>query len=193
MMDPLSFFLQLLGALLHWIVDIGEKLFVNWWLHWIQKQIANAITISDFEVRFVSGRQPLTIQLVFTVHNGSASTIELTKIALNLYESGVHLISVIGLISDNSLVDIQSTKINKDGSVNVMIEVVPFFQFWLSSNSYSFSLRKSSLDISTAYGNVTKLLEPAHNKIHNEIEKFEKAINEYVKTQKVLLSKEGRQ
>jgi len=159
-------------------LSIFGKIFVKSWLNWIEKRFSKAIITLDFRINFVAGTNLPALQLVFQVHNGTISAINLKGIVLNLYSADAYITTIAGPISDISLIHVPSTKIGRGEDVDVTVDVVPPLEFWLPPRATSFSLRKSSIVISTVWGNIIKPLEPDH--IQDDIQEFEKQIDGYI-------------
>lgn len=168
------------------VMRIFGKVFINSWLNWIEKHFSRAIITSDFRINFVTGVDTPRIQFIFKIHNGTISTINLKGIVVNLYSADTYITSIAGSISDISLIDACSTKVSKGKEVDVTIDIVPSLEFWLLPRTTSFSLCKSSIVISTVWGDIVKSLEP--DCIQDNIKEFEEQIDEYVSKVKRSLS-----
>ena len=165
---------------------IFGKVFINSWLSWIEKHFSKAIITSDFRINFVTGIDPPRLQFIFQIHNGTISAITLKGIVVNLYSAGAYITSIAGSISDISLVSVCSTKVSKGKEVDIVIDIVPSLEFWLPPRITSFSLCKSSIVVSTVWGDIVKPLEP--DLIQDNTKEFEEQIDEYVSKVKRSLS-----
>ena len=159
-------------------MGIFGRVFISSWRNWIEKRFSKAIITSDFRVNFVTGANPPGLQFTFQIHNGTISAINLKGIVVNLYSANAHITSIAGSISDISLISIPSAKVGTGKEVDVVIDIVPSLEFWLSPRTTSFSLCKSSIAISTVWGGIVKPLVP--DRIPDNIEKFEEQIDEYI-------------
>ena len=159
-------------------MNIFGKIFIKSWLSWIEKRFSKAIITSDFRINFVAGADLPRLQFIFKVHNGTISTINLKGIVLNLYSADAYITTVAGPISDISLINVASNKVGKGKEVDITVDIVPSLEFWLPPRATSFSLRKSSIVISTVWGNIVKSLEP--DLIQDNIQEFEKQVDEYI-------------
>ena len=160
------------------VMRIAGKVFIGSWRNQIERRLSRAIVTSDFRVNFVTGTDPPVLQFMFKIHNGTISAITLKRIAVNLYGGGAYITGIAGLISDISLVSVPSTRVAKGKDVNVAIDIVPSLEFWLPPRATSFSLRKSSIVVSTVLGDVVKPLEP--DLIQDNTRESEGQIDDYV-------------
>ena len=168
------------------VMRIFGKVFISSWRNWIEKRFSRAIIASDFRINFVTGTDPPILQFVFHIHNGTISAITLKRIVVNLYSAGTYISSIAGSISDISLVSVPFSKIGKDKGVDIVIDIVPSLEFWLPPRNTSFSLCKSSIVVSTVWGDIVKPLEPDH--IQDNTKEFEGQIDEYISKIKRSLS-----
>jgi hypothetical protein len=160
------------------VMSIFGKVFTSSWLGWIEKHFSKAIITSDFRIDFVTGTDPPILQFIFQIHNGTISAINLKGIVVNLYCADAYITSIAGSISDISLVSVGSVKVGKGKEVDIVIDIVPSLEFWLPPRVTSFSLCKSSIVVSTVWGDIVKPLEP--DRIQDNTKEFEGQIDEYV-------------
>jgi len=180
--------LTFLSAFAQKIVEIFLSVVVRWWLNLLKGAILKAVVSSDFKVRIVGGVDPLRLALKFKLHNGSPSTVTLNRLAINLYCSGeAHVSSVVGVILDNPFVSADKFRLKTGESTNVVINVIPDFRLLFSLIYGRFSLRYSSLHLSTAWGSIKVPLAP--ESIQNELtdSASKRQIEEYLKSVRVKL------
>ena len=168
------------------VMLIFGKVFISSWRNWMEKHFSKAIITSDFRVNFVTRTDPPILQFIFHIHNGTISAITLKRIVVNLYNAGVYVTGIAGLISDISLVSVPFSKVGKGKGVDIVIDIVPSLEFWLPLRATSFSLCKSSIAVSTFWGDIVRTLEPDH--IQDNTREFEEQIGEYVSKIKRSLS-----
>ena len=158
---------------------IFGKIFVKSWRGWIEKRFSRAIITSDFRIKFVAETDPPGLQIMFKIHNQTISSITLKGIVINLY-GGVdsYVTSIAGQISDISLVSVPSTRVGKGKAVDIVIDILPSLEFWLRPRTTPFSLRKSSIIVSTVWGDIVKSLEP--DCIRDDIKASEDKITKYI-------------
>ena len=160
-------------------LNIFGKIFVKSWRGWIEKRFSRAIITSDFRIKFVAETDPPGLQIMFKIHNQTVSSINLKGIVVNLYGGeDSYVASISGHISDISLVSVPSTRVGKGKAVDIVIDILPSLEFWLPPRTTSFSLRKSSIVVSTVWGDIVKSLEP--DRIQHNIKESEDAIAEYI-------------
>jgi hypothetical protein len=160
------------------VLRIFGKVFIGPWRNRIERRLSRAIITSDFGVNFVTGTDPPVLQFIFKIHNGTISAITLKRIAVNLYGGGAYITGIAGSISDISLVSVPSARAAKGRDVDVVVDIVPSLEFWLPPRATSFSLRKSSIVVSTVWGDVAKPLEP--DLIQDNTRESEGQIDDYV-------------
>jgi len=182
--------LFIVGMVVRFVIQmvmwIFGKVFISSWRNWLEKRFSKAIITSDFRMSFVTGTDPPVLQFIFKIHNGAISAITLKGIVVNLYAGGTYIASITGSISDISLISISSAKVGKGKEVEVVIDIVPSLEFWLPPRTTSFSLRKSSLLMSTFWGDITKHLEP--DLIQDNTKGCDEQIEEHVSRVKKSLS-----
>ncbi len=160
------------------VLRIFGKVFIGPWRNRIERRLSRAIITSDFRVNFVTGTDPPVLQFIFKIHNGTISAITLKRIAVNLHGGGAYISGIAGSISDISLISVSSTKVGKGKDVDVAIDIVPSLEFWLPPRTTSFSLSKSSIVVSTVWGDIVKPLEP--DLVQDKTKEFEGQIDDYV-------------
>ncbi|UCB43392.1 MAG: hypothetical protein JSV77_01725 [Dehalococcoidales bacterium] len=169
---------MIIRVVIQLVMSIFGKVLASPWLSWIEKRFSKAIVTSDFRINFVTEADPPRLQFIFEIHNGAVSAVNLKEIAVNLYSADAYITGIAGSISDISLVSVPSTKVGKGKEVEIVIDIVPSLEFWLPPRTTSFSLRKSSIIISTFWGDIAKPLEP--DLIQDNTREFEKQIDEYI-------------
>jgi len=169
------------------VMRIFGKVFISSWLNRIKQRFSKTIIVSDFRMNIVAGKDLPWLRFTFKIYNGTISAINLKGIVINLYcGADSYVTSIAGQISDISLVSASSTKVGKGKAVDVGIDILPSLEFWLPLRITSFSLRKSSIIVSTVWGDIIKPLEP--DRIQDNIKASEEQIAEYISKVKRSLS-----
>ncbi len=162
---------------LGWVAEKLSMLVAGWWLSFLRKRIGASIVLSDFELRVVTGEDPLKLRLGFKLHNRTGSTVAVKRVALHLFADGAPVGSVVGDVIDTPFATVSDERVKSGHSVEVSGVVVPDFWYWLRLYS-GFSLLQSSIELATPFGLVRVSVRP--DRMHADVEGREKQVRDYV-------------